>query len=131
VPPGDFPEVTREIAKVGQVVEKTMERKDITERIAQLKGRLRSKQEILKKLRSFFDDSNVQATLQIEKNMTQLVVELEKVKGQLRVTLDKARFAKIDLDFSFRKRDRIVYVSSPFEWLNTVDLDRFLVEFGK
>jgi hypothetical protein len=129
VPPEKFPGLIRDIGQYGVVVEKTMQREDITEKLAQLGGRLRSKQDILEKLRSFFDDSNVKATLQIEKNMTQLVIELEKVKGQLRLAIDKARFATIEVAFRFRRRDRIVYVNSPFQWLNSVDLDRFLAEF--
>jgi len=129
VPPDKFTGLIRDIGNHGMVIEKTMQREDITEKLAQLNGRLRSKQDILEKLRSFFDDSNVKATLQIEKNMTQLVIELEKVKGQLRVTVDKARFATVEVAFRFRKRDKVVYVHSPFQWLNSVDLDRFLTEF--
>jgi len=129
VPPERLSEILEFAAEQGLVIEKTLERQDLTEQIAQLEGRLKSKLEILKRLRSFFDDSNVSATLRIEQTMTDLVTEIEQVKGQLRVARERARFAVVDIAFQFKKRDRIIYVHSPFEWLNTVTLDRFLEEF--
>lgn len=129
VPPERLDEVLTIVAAEGAVVEKTLERADLTERIAQLEGRLRSKVDILTRLRAFVDDSNVQATLQLERSMTALVSEVEQVKGELRVERERARWAVVDIAFQFRERGRIVYVRSPFVWLNTVDLGRFLSEF--
>jgi hypothetical protein len=129
VPPRKLSAMLEIAAKEGMVVEKSLDRKDLTQEIAQLEGQLKSKRKILAKLRSFFDDSNVQATLRIEQTMTDLVTEIERVKGQLRVARDRAQWAVIEISFEFRQRDRIIYVNSPFEWLNTVNLDQFLEEF--
>jgi hypothetical protein len=129
VPPSKLSEMLQFAAEQGLVIEKTLERQDLTEQIAQLEGRLKSKLEILTRLRGFFDDSNVSATLRIEQTMTDLVAEIEEVKGQLRVARERARFAVVDIAFQFKKRDRIIYVHSPFDWLNSVTLDRFLEEF--
>ena len=129
VPPRKMSAMLEVAAKEGLVVEKSMDRKDLTQEISQLEGQLKSKRKILAKLRGFFDDSNVQATLRIEQTMTDLVTEIERVKGQLRVARDRAKWAVIEISFEFRQRDRIIYVNSPFEWLNTVNLDHFLEEF--
>jgi len=129
IPPGELTGMLSKTAAEGSVVEKTLERHDLTQTIADLLGRLRSKREILSRLRGFFDDSNAQATLRIEQTMTDLVAEIEQVEGALRVARDRARWAVVDISFEFAKRDRIVYVHSPFEWLNTVSLGRFLEEF--
>ena len=129
VPPRKMSAMLEVAAKEGLVVEKSLDRKDLTQEIAQLEGQLKSKRKILAKLRGFFDDSNVQATLRIEQTMTDLVTEIERVKGQLRVARDRAQWAVIEIYFEFRQRDRIIYVNSPFEWLNTVNLDHFLEEF--
>lgn len=129
VPPGALSPMLAYAAEQGLVVEKSLERQDLTQEIAQLEGQLKSKRDILKKLRSFFDDSNVQATLRIEQTMTSLVNEMEEVKGRLRVLGERSTWARIDVSFQFKQRDRIIYVNSPFEWLNTVNLDRFLEEF--
>ncbi len=129
VPPEKLGRIVESAGELGPVLEKTLEREDLTEEIAQLEGRLRSKQKILTKLRSFFDDSGVQATLRIERNMTELVRELEEVKGRLRVVRERSQWAVLDVSFNFRQRDRVVYVHSPFEWINTVNLDLFLGGF--
>jgi hypothetical protein len=129
VPPAKLDETLAALTARGAVLEKTMERNDLTLAIAQLEAQLRSKQEIFDRLRKLLDDSDVNATLQIERDMSQLVMEMESQKGQLRVQRERAAWALIDLAFNFRERDRLVYVHSPFQWINTVDLHRFLGDF--
>jgi len=129
VPPEKLSALIAFIAEQGLVLEKTLERADLTQEIARLEGQLKSKKEMLSRLRGFFDDSNTEATLRIEQTMTTIVAEIEQIKGQLRVAEDRAKWAVVDIAFQFHERDRIVYVSSPFEWLNSVSLDRFLEEF--
>ena len=61
--------------------------------------------------------------------MTALVTELEGVKGALRVLYDRARWAVVKVDFDTAERQHTNYVNSQFEWLNSVNLERFLEEF--
>jgi hypothetical protein len=129
VPPEKLDAFLQQVGAEGLVLEKTLERQDLTLEIAQLDGQLEAKRAVLAKLRGFFDDSGVQGTLRIEQTMTELVTEIEQVKGRLRVLEDRARFAFVEISFRFKQRDRLIYVHSPFEWLNTVNLDRFLGEF--
>jgi len=129
VPPAALNRMIDEIGERGIVLEKTLEREDLTQEIAALEGQLRSKREVLVRLRGFFDDSGVAATLRIERSMTDLVQEIERVRGRLRVLRERSRWARIEIDFEFPERDRIIYVSSPFEWLNSVGLDQFLRGF--
>ncbi|MCP4676806.1 MAG: DUF4349 domain-containing protein [Deltaproteobacteria bacterium] len=129
VPPKELSKVVEYAAKEGIIIEKSLARQDLTLELAQLEGELKSKRKILKRLRGFFDDSNVNATLRIEQTMTDLVAEIESVKGRLRVLRERAKWARVEISFQFKRRDRIIYVNSPFDWLNTVSLDRFLEEF--
>ena len=129
MPPAQLSALMDKAASSGIVLDKSLQRQDLTARIAQLEGRLRSKREIFAQLRDFIDDSDVQATLMIEQTMTRLVAELETVKGELRVARDRARWAVLDVSFRFQKRGRIVYKHSPFKWINTVDLHRFFRRF--
>lgn len=129
VPPERLSEVLTLLGGRGLVLEKSLQREDLTEHIAQLEGRLRSKEQILTRLRSFFDDSNLQATLEVERNMSKLVEEMEALKGRLRVERDRARWATVDVSFRYRERERVRYVRSPFGWLNTVDLEAFIARF--
>lgn len=129
VPPAQVEVLLRLAADKGVVLDKSLSREDLTESIASREGRVRSRQEILVRLRRFIDDSNVAATLKIERTMTDLVTELEGLKGQLAVERERARFAVLSISFNYQRQGRISYVRSPFDWLNSVDLNRFLREF--
>jgi len=129
VPPAALPKLIEAATGAGVVMEKTLERADLTGEIAQLEALLRSKESIFVKLRTLVDDADAQATLRIEKTMSDLVAEMEGIAGKLRVERARARHAVVDISFQFRQRQRIVYVRSPFDWLNSVDLGQFDARF--
>lgn len=120
-----------QLAATGIVLEKSLQRVDLTEQIVQLEAKLRSKREILGRLRSFFDDADTQSTLRIERSMTQLVAEIEQLQGELNVAQANVRQGHVQVSFQFHPRQRITYVRSPFEWINTLDLDRFDNDFDR
>ncbi|MSP93435.1 MAG: DUF4349 domain-containing protein [Myxococcales bacterium] len=129
VPPTALPAILEHLCAAGIVLEKSLNRADRTEAIAQLDAKVRSKHEIFQRLRSFIDDSNVSATLRIERSMTQLVGELEALKGEAEVERESVRWAVVRTAFQFHREGRLRYVRSPFEWLNSVELGRFLAGF--
>ncbi len=129
LPPDGLRKALRLIAQEGIVVEKTRARADLTRSITQMEAQLRSKAQIFDRLRALVDDSDVKATLQIERNMSSLLQEMEALQGRLRVERERARHAVIEVAFRFRKRDRVKYVRSPFDWLNSVDLGGFVGRF--
>jgi hypothetical protein len=129
IPPAKMTEAIALFSKQGIVIQKTIERQDLTLEIAQLEGKLISQQEILAKLRGFFDKADFAATLDIERSMARLVDEIESVKGRLRYLKEQSRWSLLVIHFSFHERDRVLYVESPFEWLNDANLNTFLEEF--
>ncbi len=129
VPPKKLQEVLRLVAAKGVALEKALARHDLTGSIAQQEARLRSKVDIFRRLRKLVDDSDVGATLLIEKQMSALVIEMERLRGRLRVEHERARFAVVNVSFQFRQREKLVYVHSPFDWVNSVDLGRFHANF--
>ncbi len=129
LPPDRLTQAIEEFGALGIVIEKSISRTDVTRDVANLEGSLRSKMDILAKLRTFFDNTDLSSTLQIEQSMNQLVSEIESIKGALRLLRDQSGWAVVDISFQFRERDKVLYVSSPFDWLNTANLDRFLEEF--
>lgn len=129
VPPSTLTAFTEKVGKMGTVLVRTMKREDLTLRIAELEGKLKSKREVFERTRKFLDSSDVSAALEVEQSMTDLLMEIEELQGTLRVLRDKVAFAVVEVSFEFRDRDKIVYVRSPFKWLNTVALDLFIEEF--
>jgi hypothetical protein len=129
LPPSRLSTLVDGVSGDGLVLDRSLERSDLTLEIANLESQQKSKRAILAELRGFFDGSDVAATLEIERSMTALVEELERVKGQLRVLYDRADWAVVRIGFEFKERQRITEETSPFEWLNSVNLPRFLAEF--
>jgi hypothetical protein len=129
LPPQALSALLEEVADSGLVIEKSLERQDLTLEVAKLEAQLKSKQAILTELRDFFDGSDVGATLRVEKSMMEIVDELEHVKGSLRVLYERASWSVVHVHFQFKERRRLTDIESPFEWLNSVKLERFLEEF--
>lgn len=129
LPPGALSGFIEGAGARGLVLDKSLERADLTLEIAKLESQLKSKRTILAELQGFFHGSDVAATLRIEQSMNELVNELESVKGQLRVLYDRSQWAVVRVAFRFTDRERLTEVSSPFQWLNSVNLPRFLSEF--
>jgi hypothetical protein len=129
IPPQRLGQLMTDLTKQGFVMDKQLSRQDLTEEIARVRGRLRNKSKILSQLRGFLDDSGVSATLQIERTMTRLVREIEQQKGALRVALDRSAMADVRIAFQFRNPTQLRYVRSPFAWIDSVDVQRFLRGF--
>ncbi len=129
VPPSGLTPLLKVAADQGWALNKSFQRQDLDLEITKLERRIASKQKMLDKLRAFFDDSDVAATLRIEREMVSQVQQLESLKGQLKLLLDRVRWARITIVFNFQRRDRIVDAHSPFEWVNTANLNQFLTEY--
>ena len=61
--------------------------------------------------------------------MNQLVGEVEQLQGELNVATASVQSARVMVAFQYHQRQRISYVNSPFQWLNKLDIDRFLGDF--
>jgi|LSQX01.1.fsa_nt_gb hypothetical protein len=129
LPHAQLNEAIAHIETHGLALEKSLDREDLSLRIHTLEGQLKARQEIMVRLRDFFTDADVPATLEIESHMLRLVEEIESFKGQLRLLNDRARLATIRVLFRFEDRHRITTTHSPFDWLNTVGVDTVMEAF--
>lgn len=121
--------VVDQLAAAGIVLQKSLQRVDRTEEIVQLQAKLKSKREILARLRGLLDDADTGSTLRVEGTMNQLLSEVEQLQGDLNVAEASVRMARVVVSFQYHQRQRITYVRSPFQWLNQLDIDRFLADF--
>ncbi len=129
VPPQQVDALLAQVSQAGLVLARTLQRSDRTEIISDLQARLRTKRDIFQRLRAFLDDSNVAATLKVERSMTALVTDLERLRGELEVEQANVRNASIRITFQFHQERRVDQVVSPFGWLNTLDLEQFVGAF--
>lgn len=131
VPPKGLDALLEAITATGVVLDKARTRADHTEEIKRLVARLDGRRDLLSRLRLFLDEADVNATVRIESQMLGLVVEAERLAGQLRVAEDAVAFARVTVSFTWRQSAPMRYVRSPFPWLESVGLDQLLGGFGR
>ena len=110
------------------VVSVSLQATDLRESILGIQSGIESREEILEKNLSFIDQADVSGTLAIEKEIMQLLSEIEGLKGRLRkLTVDRA-YASAQIYLRFMDQSLPSDIPSSFGWINTVDFYRFMQE---
>lgn len=114
-------------AGLGRVEGRSYDRTDLGRQIGDLESRLGARRDVLAKYMAVLADASPKAIVQVEREITRVVSEIEGIEGQLRVLRDRAAFAEVTLSFRYRerrapRRDG----SSSFAWLNTMNVADFL-----
>ena len=111
-----------------RIIEISPEAVDLREQILGLQSGIRSRESILKKNLSFIDRADVAGTLAIEREVHELLQEIEKLKGTLRKLNTDRRLARGEIYLSFREQSLPQDIPSSFDWVNTVDFYRLMQE---
>ena len=110
------------------VVAVSLQATDLRESILGIQSGIDSREEILEKNLTFIDQADVSGTLAIEKEIMQLLSEIEGLKGSLRkVTVDRA-YAWAQIYLRFMDQSLPSDIPSSFRWINTVDFYEFMRE---
>jgi hypothetical protein len=118
------------IKERGTVLDERRRAEDRNQRLAMLDAQLSSKQQILERMYELLAEADVRATRTIEQRLTQMVVEIEQVKGKLRVERELAKWATVEVRYQTEAVPMKAPASpSPFAWINSVSLDSFLGGF--
>ncbi len=101
---------------------------DLRESILGLQSGIRSREEILEKNLSYIDRTDTEGTLAIEREVLQLLGEIEQFKGKLRKLNTDRRFARAEVFLRFMEQSLPSDIPSSFAWINTVDFYSFMQE---
>jgi len=99
---------------------------DFREEIVLLQSGIRSREEILEKNLSYIDKTDVEGTLEIEREVMQLLTEIEGLKGRLNRLQQDIRFSYAEVGLSFQNTSIPRTLSSSFNWINSVDFYGFV-----
>lgn len=98
--------------------------------IDQLQARLKAKQALYARFEKLLAEAEARDIVEVELAATQLIREIELLKGQLRALQHRLDYASVALSFRLLERQRPGDAgSSPFAWLNTLGLESLLQEF--
>jgi hypothetical protein len=131
VPTEDAKSFIADAEKMGKVVERSFSANDVGGHLRELRTLLKSRQQVFQRYFAVLSSATQSTIVQVEAQMTQLVQEIEGLKGQIRLIQHQLQFAEIVVRFEFReRRPPSRDGNSSFEWLNTVNIADLFEEFA-
>jgi hypothetical protein len=125
VPSDTFDTALETIARMGLVVERKVQARDVTEEYCDLELRLRSKRAMLERLQELLKKAEkVEDILKIETEISRLMTEVEQLEGKLRLMQNQVAYSKIAVQFvlSTQAAGAKAMARLPFWWLDTLGL---------
>ena len=111
-----------------ELVDFQLEARDLREEILGLEAGSRSREEILARNLAYLDRADVTGTLAIEREVMQLLEEIEALKGRLRKLENDRRLALAEIYLNFLEQALPEDLPSSFAWINNIDFYSFFVE---
>ena len=133
VPAARFDELLQWTKKQGDVLQHSHHANNLGQALAEKRSRLASKQAVLKRYMRVLQSARVRAVVTVERQITQLVQEIEQLQGAIHLIEHQLRYAQLQVDFRITTPSRPASASrpSPFEWLNTVNLPTLYGAFSR
>lgn len=102
--------------------------RDLREELMHCRSALEAREEVLEKNLSYLDSSDVEGTLELEREIRRLMKEIDSFRGRLRLLENNREMARIDVALSFQNQTVPDTRPSNFAWLNTMDFYGFMNE---
>jgi hypothetical protein len=129
VPAARFGEVRARVASVAEVVVSyEPSATDVREQVAAADSGIRSREEALALILGYLEQADVAGTLALEREVAGLMKDLETLQGRKSRLENDAAFALVEVSLSSRRQTVPAQRPSSFEWVNSVDLYRFVRE---
>jgi len=112
------------VEALGLVAEREYSSHDVRQRIAELDARIASRRELLGQYFELLDQAEAKAVLQLEREISNTISQVESLEGQRRQLADTAAVARVHVRFQFRDRRRPGGAQpSPFRWINSLAVE--------
>lgn len=131
VPHAQLKEVIRLAEASGKVLDRQLQRRDLAQQLNELRTRIRSKEDLMARYQEVLRTAQLQAVVTVEREVTQRIVELEQLKGQLQRLEHLAAYAQLTVRWQFRERELPAPGKSSFPWLNRLGLQHLEQEFAR
>lgn len=123
VPVDQIDEVLAFAAGLGKVADRSEERRDLTAPLADARGRLAARREVLGRYEEVLKAAGPESIVAVEQQIIEQISQIEYLEGTIRVLQDQSDNARLDVSFQFRdrtapRRDG----TSSFAWLNTLNV---------
>ncbi|MBI4702596.1 MAG: DUF4349 domain-containing protein [Deltaproteobacteria bacterium] len=128
VPAGKFDEALGRVAKLGDVLHRAIDVRDVTEEFADLQIRLQNARAMRQRFEELLARAqSVKDALEVQREIERVTAEIERFEGRLKLLRELIAFSTITVTFSGRPVESISpTVALPFPWLNQLGLAELL-----
>lgn len=99
---------------------------DMRENLLNARSALEAREEVLAKNLEYLDTSDVEGTLELEKEIRRLMSEIDGYRGYIRKLEHDRSMATIQVSLSFQQSTVPINRPSNFPWINSVDFFQFM-----
>lgn len=132
VPRLHFEALQQHAVSLGKVLTQTYRAEDLAQQLREHETRLASRDEVLRRYDEVIKQASLEAVVAVEREMTNLVQQMEATRGTLRVLQHRAAFAELHVSFALTNRQAPVSrTHSSFRWLNSVSLSNLYGDFNQ
>ena len=118
------------VEEQGVVADRDYETIYLGEELGRKLSSLKSKETVLQKYIEVLNRAGDKSIFFVEKEVVNLIREIETLKGEIRFIKHRLKFAEVDVSFEFRDRKAPVPDGrSSFPWLNTLNLVDMVKDF--
>lgn len=103
--------------------------RDLREELMHSRSALQAREEILAKNLSYISSSDMEGTLELEREIRRLMNEIDSYRGRLRLLENDRKMALIDVSLSFQSQSVPDTRPSSFAWINSMDFYGFMNEY--
>lgn len=109
-----------------ELLDFTLNAEDLSGELRRLEASLSSREEVLDRNLEFLDDADFASTLAIEKEVLQLIQEIESLRGQLALARNRIDYASLSLQLKNTGIIARQNSDSNFDWINGLDFYQFI-----
>lgn len=123
-------EIEKKVLSLGVLMNRSIQRTDNTNQIAQLDSGIKVKEKHLADLQSLAKDADLKQTLALEEELDEVQTELEAMKGQRKQLLESSSLVDVHVSFSYTAP--VNPAGDPgFGWVNSTGVFELIRGFGE
>ncbi len=121
-------EIISYIKNLGTIVTQNLKLEDYNDEILKLQTKIKVKEKYLNELNQLTKEANLLQTLDVEKEISKVIEELEALKGNYYYYLELSSTQELKILFTFLDASTIPMISAP-GWIKTIGIFNFLQFF--
>lgn len=120
----DKEEIISFVKNLGTIVSQNLKTEDYTDEVIKLQTKIKVKEKYLKELNELVGEADLLQTLDMEKEISKVIQELEELKGNYNYYLELISTQEVNIQFVFLESSAVPIISAP-GWVSSIGIYNF------